>query len=578
MEMTLTQRGSQQSDAHDSAFSPVVATALLCLCMLGSGASGLVNEYILSTTATIILGSSIEQFSFIIATMMLMMGVGAFFQKKVGNDHLIEKFVGLEITLALLGSFAPLATYAAYTGLEEHFGVVQYFFVSAIGFLIGFEIPMVVRINERFQAKIKNNVGSVLFADYVGSFLGALLWIHWLLPRFPFTESSFLIAGMNFAVALIALMYFMRHGWVKYGKSCLGLMVLTSVIMMWGYSNNREWNVHMNQKLYDSPIIASVTTRYQHLVLTHDKPTKDTRLFINGNVQFSSLDEHRYHDLLVHPVMALAPRHTHVLILGGGDGLALREILKYDDVQSITLVDIDPGMTRFASTDPRMIALNKGAFKDARVTAQGSAAISEDGWKEIYQETGDHEATGVEITEKIADVHVMNVDAHKFVDTLGGRKWDVVIIDFPDPSAIELSKLYSRQFYGQVLHHVLARDGMIAVQSTSPYHAKEAYLCIQRTIEAAGYTTIPYHANIPSFGDWGWYLAWPTHSASSDEVHSRITALQGFSVETTYLTPDVFRASMIFGKGELVATRTEVNNLMHPVLLDIYTHHSWVLD
>ena len=575
---TTQRHGQLSSRKSDRGFSPRVATVLLCACMFGSGASGLVNEYILCTTATYILGSSIEQFSFIIAFMMLMMGFANWCQTKISNDNLIEKFVALEIGLALLGGFAPLVTYAAYTTLEVHFAVVQYFFVGAIGFMIGFEIPMVVRINEQFQKHIKDNVGSVLMSDYVGSFVGALVWIHWLLPTFPLTESSFIIGGMNFFVAAVTLLYFFHHGMVKYGKICLGLMVLTSMVMFWGYSHNRGWNIQLEQKLYDSPIIASKTTQYQRLVLTHDPETNDTRLFINGNVQFSSLDEGRYHDLLVHPVMELAASRAHVLILGGGDGLALREVLKYDDVRTITLVDLDPEMTKFAAENPDMRLLNKGAFDDARVTAKVSDGVSEEGWRELYQETGDLDSKGREITEKIADVHVMNIDAHKFVDTLGGRKWGVVIIDFPDPSAIELTKLYSRQFYGQIIHHVLAFDGMIAVQSTSPYHAKEAFLCIQRTMEDAGFATIPYHANIPAFGDWGWFLAWPSDNASVATIRGNIAGLQGFSVETEYLTPDVFRAATVFGKGELITRRTEINTLMHPTLLDIYTHHSWLIN
>jgi spermidine synthase len=558
-------------------FNPRIATVLLGLCMFGSGAAGLVNEYILATVSTYILGSSIEQFSIIIATMMAMMGVGGWIQKFVSDKRLIEKFIGIEVTLAILGGFAPIAIYASFGMMDSHFALIQYGFVGSIGFLIGMEIPLVLRINKQYVTNLKSNLSIILSLDYIGSFVGAIAWIYFLLRTFPLTEISFIVAGSNFLVAIVAFLYFNRHGLVKHKKVSIAVIVITIAATVIGFSQNRNWNTTLEQKLYDEPIVLATTTKYQRLVVTHDKYLDDYRLFINGNVQFSSVDEDRYHEPLVHPVMHAAPKREHVLILGGGDGMALREVLKYKDVRSVTLVDLDPEMTKIFSSDPILTKLNGNAFADARVNPVPAAGLTDDGWGAVYMETGNKDSeTGLEETEKVADVQVFNLDADKFVSRLSERRWDVVIVDFPDPSSIELVKLYSKEFYLKLKNRVLAPDGVFAIQSTSPFHAKEAYLCIKRTMEAAGLETIPYHENVPSFGDWGWFMAWNKTSDIGGKIKGDITHRKEYRVETDFLTPTVFRRQLVFGKGELETKMVDVSTLMDPVLLDKYNRHGWL--
>ena len=557
-------------------FNPRIATVLLGLCMFGSGAAGLVNEYILATISTYILGSSIEQFSIIIATMMAMMGVGGWVQRFISDQRLIEKFVGIEVTLAILGGFAPIAIYAAFGLMDSHFALIQYGFVGSIGFLIGMEIPLVLRINKQYVTNLKSNLSIILSLDYIGSFVGAIAWVYFLLRTFPLTEISFIVAGSNFLVAIVAFLYFNRHGLVKYKKASIAMIAITIAVTIMGFSQNRGWNTTLEQRLYDEPIVLAATTKYQRLVVTHDKYLDDYRLFINGNVQFSSVDEDRYHEPLVHPVMHAAPRREHVLILGGGDGMALREVLKYKDVRSVTLVDLDPEMTKIFSNDPILTKLNDNAFADARVNPVPAAGLTDDGWGAVYMETGRKDASGAEETEKVADIQVFNLDADKFVGRLAKRRWDVVIVDFPDPSSIELVKLYSKEFYLKLKNRVLAPDGVFAIQSTSPFHAKEAYLCIKRTIEAAGLETIPYHENVPSFGDWGWFLAWNKASDIGGKIKGDIEYRKEYLVETGFLTPTVFRRQLVFGKGELETKMVDVSTLMDPVLLDKYNRHGWL--
>ncbi len=329
----------------------------------------------------------------------------------------------------------------------------------------------------------------------------------------------------------------------------------------------------IEQRLYDNPIVHAETTKYQRIVMTHESLVDDYRLYLNGGLQFSSRDEAIYHEHLVHPVMALAPSRTRVLILGGGDGLALREVLKYPDVREVMLVDIDPAMLRLASHDPVLRRLNHDAFHDARVSSRASSAVTGEGYRTVFMESEVARDSASPIREPVATVSVLNVDAHRFVSEVGNGPWDVVIIDFPDPDQVELAKLYSREFYHQ-LSRSLAPDGLIAVQSTSPYHAREAFLCVGRTMEAGGVHALPYRANVPSFGDWGWYIGSKTRSAQT--LREDLEDLQVIPVQTRHITPELVHASLAFGKEELTGQFDGINSAMDPVLLQYYTKYSWL--
>ena len=544
--------------------------------MFSTGASGLVNEYVLATITTYILGNSIEQFSLVIACMMLMMGISGFVQSRMSDDNLIYKFIAVEVLMALIGGFAPLLIYGAYGYMENHFYLVHYFFVLTVGFLIGFEIPIVMRIIEQNKIKLKANLAIVYAMDYVGAFIGAVIWVKILLKTYPLTEISFIVAGFNFAVALFTVIYFMFARVISHRLVPAAVMSFTICALALGVVYNRDINDLFEQRFYDDPIVYKTTTRYQHLVLTENRKIGDIRLYINGNTQFSSLDEKRYHDLLVHPVMTLAPNIKHVLILGGGDGLALREVLKYRGVETITLVDLDPGMVSLAKNNMYLRRLNRDAFHDARVIAEEPGGMKDVNVKGIYLENGAAMSDGRPESKWIASVEVYNIDADLFIKQRTTRQWDVVIIDFPDPSSIELSKLYSKQFYRHLGRH-LAPNAYVAVQSTSPYHAKEAFLTIGHTLEAAGLSTLPYRQNIPSFGDWGFYLAWNNNN-TSDEVVAYLSRVRDFSVDTEFITPQIMMAAFAFGKGELVSQQHCINTIMHPCLLTQYTDYSWQVD
>lgn len=551
------------------------AKFLLITCTFLTGACGLVLEYIQATIASFILGNSIEQWAVIIGFMLFMMGVGSKAQRfLIGDTKLVNAFIGIEITLAVVGAWAPLGTYAAYAYITNHFILVQYGFIMLIGFLIGLEIPVVTRINKEYTDELKINLDYILSADYFGCLAGALLFAFVLLRFFPLTEGSFIASTLNFIPAMLAFVFFYKQGRVKKPGRLVLVSLLVFVSLLIGFKYNRVWNFKLEQHLYDDRIIYAKTTRYQHLVVTHNPTLDEYRFYINGHIQFSSMDEARYHESLVHPAMQVATARKHVLILGGGDGMTLREVLKYSDVQSVDLVDLDPDMVKLCATHPVLRQLNNGAFDDARVKVVDSQGIETGDWYYLFQDNGTEDANKLPVAEKVATLNVINVDADKFISNVRDR-YNIIFIDLPDPSTVELNKLYTKGFYSKV-KRLLADGGVVAIQSTSPFFARESYWCINRTVRAAGLSTVNYHVNVESFGDWGFVLA--TKSLKKGYVDKRIAEMNLAGVDTKFLTADVFRASMVFGKDMMQIKNTEVNTLMQPVLHMYYLKEDWQYD
>lgn len=586
---------------ENQTINPRIARAFFTLSMFITGAAGYVIECVLSTVSTYVLGNSIEQFTIIIAIMMGFMGVGSYVQKQF-SGNLVEKFIFVEALLAIVGGFAPITIYAAYGHFEMHFAFIQYFFASTIGLLIGFEIPLILRINKEFTKSLKHNVAIVASADYIGSFIGAILYVKFLLKAFPITEVSFIVAATNFVVAAITFAYFTKHKFIKRKALSFSIIGVVLFAVGFGFMKNRDWNMNLAQRLYDHPIVGEFRSPYQDCKLTYEKSRDDSRLYLNGNLQFSSADENIYHEQLVYPVMELAEKRKSVLILGGGDGLAAMRILKFSGVEKLVMVDLDPKMIEFSSTNPVMTKLNQNVFGDARMNLV-TPNISPGELQKVYYKvgTGEEKIDSLlsrrerkklkeagelyvnsspqimfptkEMKMSIKDtIRVFNVDADNFIKAIDD-KFDIIIIDLPDPNCVELAKLYSLEFYLK-LHRVLKDKGLFVVQSTSPYHAKEAYLCIKNTIEKARFKTLPYHDNVPSFGEWGWILGWNDYAYTQDEIKEKINKLNEFSVESTYLTPDLFRASLAFGKNDLIPKKEYVSTLMSPTVYTLY-EQSW---
>ncbi len=527
------------------------------------GGCGLAYEYTFSRVASDLLGNSAQQWAIIIGVMLFFMGVGADLQKYLKEHRLVDKLILSEIALGLFGGFGPITMLYAYGSFPFHYILVQYFFISAVGLLIGLEIPLITRINEAYSLNLRVNIGRILKMDYIGSLCGALFWIF-VLPRFfTMVQTAFVLAFITVGVAGIALIYF--RSLIHHFVPLVTLVALGLSTLGYSFYMAQNWTSFTEQKLFRDRIIFSQTSKYQHIVLTQST-SREISCYINGRLQFNSADEYIYHENLVHPAMMIAPRRRNILILGGGDGLALREVLKYPDVDSVTLVDIDPVMTQLASKNPYFVQLNKNSLASARLTVVKNNALADAGVEKMRMLN--QKSRNKSITEEVAQVSILNLDAVKFVQQISG-KYDVIIMDFPDPNALELAKLYAQHFYIMVSNR-LSVDGVLVQQSTSPVGAREAYLCIGRTMKSAGLVVIPYHDNVPSFGEWGWWIGGHEKHYSGDEIARAISNLNEMLVPTRYLTPALIQTSLVFGKEQLYSEYNDISTINSARVYDYY--------
>ncbi|MGA2779328.1 MAG: polyamine aminopropyltransferase [Steroidobacteraceae bacterium] len=421
---------------------------------------GLVYELVAGTLASYLLGDSVTQFSTIIGAYLFSMGVGSWLSRYVRND-ILDVFVRVEILVGVVGGCSAAVLFLLFSEVT-HFRVALYGLVGLIGILVGLEIPLLIRLLED-RLELRDLVARVLAADYVGGLLASLLFPLLLVPRLGLIRTSFFFGIVNVAVAIV-LIYKLPSP-----QRRLGLQVgaaASTVLLVIGFASAEDLMALSEEGQYPGQALFAKSTAYQRIVVT--RQADDIRLFLNGNLQFSSRDEYRYHEALVHPIMAALAAPRSILVLGGGDGLAVRELLKYPSVQSITLVDLDPEMTRLFSRTPFLAELNGGALSSAKV-------------------------------------HIINADAFVWLKE-AHEAYDGIIVDFPDPSNYSIGKLFSLTFYRR-LGAVLAPGGWAVIQSTSPYVAPKAYWCVERTLQAAGLQTAAYHVFVPSFGEWGFVAA-----------------------------------------------------------------------
>ena len=527
---------------------------VLYFTMFVMGACGLAYEYTLSKVASDILGNSVRQWAIIIGIMMFFMGIGSDLQKHFGIKNLVDKFILFEILIGLLGAFGPIALIFSYATFPSHYILVQYFFVTSIGLIIGFEIPLITRINETYIKELKVNLGSVLKMDYIGSLVGSLAWIFLLPKFFTIVETAFVLGIFNLLVALFTCIFFKRL--IARFKTLIFMTIAVLALIIFGLISGKGWTSFSEQQLFRDKMVYSHTTIYQHIVLTESK-SGDIKCFINGHLQFNSFDEFIYHENLVHPAMAIAPVRKNILILGGGDGLALREVLKYPDVQKVSLCDIDPEMTRLAQQNPHFLKMNSNSLNNSRLTIIENNALTPG--EKTTIEMLDQKSLNKDNFEKVAEVNIINLDAAKFIEQISGV-YDVIIIDFPDPNNPDLSKLYSDQFYHNI-GKKLSAYGLFVQQSTSPVHAKEAFLCIGRTIESAGLAAVPFHDNVPSFGEWGWFIGGNMNFYSKETLKAKLRNLSDLGVPTKYLIPELIHSSLYFGKDQLFTNNSDITSV-----------------
>ncbi len=488
---------------------------------------GLAYELIAAALSSYVLGDSVTQFSTVIGTYLFAMGVGSWLSRYIERGLAI-RFVQIEILVGVIGGFSAVVLFLVFAHLAGPFRLVLYGLVFVTGMLVGLEIPLIMRIL-RHELAFKEVVSQVLTFDYLGALAVSVAFPLLLAPHLGLMRTSLMFGVFNVLVALWAIKLFERSVEVppparvdasgaRAGPDTAGVAnlanaalpaavappaaalatppaaiaipaaefdlrtqaalppraaaflraqaVIALVLLTAGFFSADKLTSMAETSIYADQIIYAESTPYQRIVVTRWRD--DIRLHLNGNLQFSSKDEYRYHDALVHPALATLPGAKRVLILGGGDGMAAREVLRYPQIESITLVDLDPRMTTLFNTAPMLTALNQQSLASPKVK-------------------------------------VVNQDALVWLEN-NPDMFDLILIDFPDPSNFALGKLYSTAFYRMLEKH-LAATGLAVIQSTSPYYARKSFWCIVATIEDTGLTTAPYHAYVPSFGEWGYVIA-----------------------------------------------------------------------
>jgi spermidine synthase len=516
-------RPQDKTQAQTRALSPVQVRLLLVSAALSS-AVGLVLQLLLVTQASYLAGDAALATGVVVGTFLAAMGLGAWLSQFVAvgagaQASLLRAFVVVELCLSPLCLFGPLALFSLFAA-DGPLWLALVLLTLAVGGLGGMELPLLTRLLEG-QEQLRRALAQVLALDYLGALLGSLAFPLLLLPWL----------GLLPTAALLAL-----------------VPLLCSGALCWGFPGLRRWRWpvaaalplagvaallvaplgdRVEDGLYDDPVIGRLQTRHQRIVLTRRRD--DLRLYLDGNLQFSSLDEYRYHEALVHPAMALHGQPRRVLLLGAGDGLALREILRWPDLQRVDLVELDPAMLRLARRHPLLQRLNGSSLDDPRV-------------------------------------HVHVGDALALVPGLPGR-YDVIIADFPDPATPPLARLYSLGFYGRLLGR-LAPGGLMVTQASTPFFTPRVLASIQATFEALGLDTRPYSVTVPSFGPWGFVLAHrPALTLAAGDLPFQTRWLDRAQLQHLFALPRDLRP----GPGE----RVEPNRLVRPVLVDYQRQSRW---
>ena len=527
MTMDLAPEARSDWDSRDDTTDPAAKafedlsdakSAVLLASIMIVALCGIVYELIIGTVSSYLLGNSVYQFSLTIGFFMFAMGVGSYVSRYVGG-RLIQTFIHVEMALALIGGLCSIALFIMFPFAPWLYRCAMFAFIFAIGFLVGLEIPLLTRVLAARKGT-RQSIANVMSLDYIGALVGSVAFPLLLLPSLGLITASFAIGLINIAVAMVNVIW-LREYLEAPKKTMMAVITIFVALVTLTLMAGRITSYAQNH-LYFDQIVWEKQTPYQSLVVTNDWPKRDLRLFIDGHLQFSELDEHRYHEALVHPVMSWGEAEPrNVLVLGGGDGLAVREVLKYEGVERIDLVDLDPAMTDLGRDFAPLRRMNKNSLHAEKV-------------------------------------HVHNADAFVFIKSVE-RKYDRVIIDFPDPHNEAISKLYSVEFYKMLSNH-LTPNAVIVSQSSSPFFARATYWSISETMAAIFPKTENYTVSIPSFGVWGFNIATMSEAGGPGVLPDGLS----------YLSNDVFAASQVFGNDIARPGGLETNSIFEPTLYHTY--------
>ena len=441
-------------------FPMTLSAGRLALVVVITAAAAIVYELLIGTLSTYLNGDSALQYSLTIGVFLAAMGVGAFLTRDVGDD-VLARLVRIELAVAVLGGCSGLLLYAAHALFLDGYLAFMVALVAVLGCLVGMELPLLAELLRR-TGGVKGAFASALSLDYFGSLVGSIAFPLLLLPMLG-TAKTALVTG---AINLIAVVLLIEGSERATRRRQWFVLTGAVLLLVAGAVSSARMVAWFEHRMYRDEIVWAETTRFQRIVVTRYQ--NDLRLYSDQELQFSSRDEYRYHEALVHPALAVVRHPESVLVIGGGDGLAVRELLKDRRVRAITLVDIDPSMTRLGRTLPALVQLNAGALSDPRL-------------------------------------RIVHADGYRHAITTH-ESYDLVVLDLPDPRTEPIARLYSREFYGRLLRK-LHPGGALVTQASSPYYTRESYWCIVATLRSLGLQVAPYRINVPAFGEWGFVLA-----------------------------------------------------------------------
>ncbi len=513
---------------------------ILLMTIFVVGGCGLFYELITGAVASYLMGDTVVQYSLVIGTFLAAMGLGAFVTQWF-HERLLEIFLYVQVLVGFLGGLSSLILFYAFA---QHANITIFVvgITGVCGLLVGTEIPLVLRIL-RDNSTLRVNVAHVFTLDYLGALIASIGFPFLILPHLGLVRSAIFVGMINTAVSAIGCVLFWKTITGKTTlilSSAVGLAILLTLFIV--APSATRW---IEDKMYQDEVILAQNSQYQRIVVTRWQ--NDYRLYLNGHLQFSTADEYRYHESLILPALA-STRAKRVLVLGGGDGFALKQILADPQVEHIDLVDIDPAVTEIFSNNPTFRKLNGGSLHDARV-------------------------------------HITHQDAMEYLRTRdrSSKLYDVIVMDLPDPSNTQLNKLYSSAFFKMALLR-LNEQGTIVTQATSPFYARNAYWCIAHTIaqseaeivakrsgnavadvsQLRGHL-IPYHVHVPSFGDWGFVMY--SRNSNRDQITSRLRT------NVQFLDGPQFRAACHF-PADSARIATGINRLEDPILVK-YHNGDW---
>ncbi|MCV7279762.1 polyamine aminopropyltransferase [Mycolicibacterium flavescens] len=493
--------------------------AVLFAAVATCAACGIVYELALLTLSTSLHGGGVTAMSLIVAGYVAALGVGALLVKPLLHRAALT-FIAVETALAIIGGLSAAALYVAFAFIGGSLWVLVVG-TALIGCLVGAEVPLLMTLLQRGRVAAATDTGRVLAnlnaADYLGALVGGLLWPFLLLPQLGMIRGAAATGIINLVAAGVVALFLLRR--IVSGRElAAALTALTAalVLLVTLLVNADGIQTSTRQRLYADPIIAYQQSPYQEIVVT--RRGDDTRLYLDGGLQFSTRDEYRYTESLVYPALANHPRS--VLVLGGGDGLVARELLRQNGIENIVQVELDPAVIEMGRTTLR--DANAGALDDPRV-------------------------------------HVVIDDAMRWLREHPDRSFGAVIVDLPDPDTPALGRLYSVEFYA-LISRVLTPDGLVTVQAGSPFSTPAAYWRTVSTVEAAGFAVTPYHVHVPTFGDWGFVLARRGPTPPTPRLPGEVPPLR-------YLDQRALDAATVFGADTAPQNLTP-STLDHPRVVD----------